>query len=210
MPSESDERVRNLTLRLPEDYHRQLSNQSARGGISLNAHLISIVQHHLRETGYWPDVIKSLSGRLFEIVVEDIPREKHGGSYFCSRFDVYESHPLYNKRRAHYVFGVQTALIGRADPYGLVKDVGAGLLNFFNRQGLEIDQLAWQPGLSDPSPPGRILADNWRFIGSDTTGDIQRFLIALSQNYWKDELVSATGVSQDLRHNLRTEDDLYR
>ncbi|MBX9571403.1 MAG: hypothetical protein K2X77_21080 [Candidatus Obscuribacterales bacterium] len=212
MPSkrtgEANEKFKNLTLRFPDAYHRELVLQSSRRGLTLNGLLIDIVYRHLLESGFAPDVIKSLSGRLFEIAIEPIPNELLG--YFCSRFDVYENHPLYTKRRAHYVIGVDEDLVEKIDPYGVVKEVGLGLLNFYNRQGLEIDQLAWQTRESDPPSPSPTMKDNWRYIGQSSTRNISEFLIALARNHWKDELVVATGRSQDIRCNLRTERDLYR
>lgn len=212
MPSnygEQEDKYKNLTLRLPDAYHRQLVGQAARRGLTLNALLVSLVHRHLLDSGYGPDVIKSLSGRLFEIDVEPIP--DRFGDFFCCRFDILENHPLYSKRRAHYVFGVSYSLIDqKVDPYDQVKDVGLALLNFFNRRALEIDQLAWQVGPHDPPAPSPSMEDNWRYIGSSTTKNLSEFLIALARNHWKDELVLSTGQSQDIRCNLRTEADLYR
>lgn len=149
MPSkrkaEVDDRgPRNLSLRLPDDYHRQLSAQAARRGLTLNGHLVSIVERHLLDTGYFPDVIKSLSGRLFDIEVEPLT-DRYAG-FLCSRFDIYENHPLFRKRRAHYILGVSNRLLVSNDPHGEVRDLGIGLLNFYNRQATEIDQLACLPG----------------------------------------------------------------
>ncbi len=212
MPSkfdkENEKSYKNLTLRLPDEFHRQLIVQASRRGLTLNGFLVDIVYRHLLESGFAPDVIKSFSGRLFEIQIEDIPDENLG--YFCSRFDVYECHPLYNKRRAHYIIGVDYDLVEKIDPYGVVKEVGLGLLNFYNRQGLEIDQLAWQTNPSDPPSPSPSMKDNWRYVGTSTTKNLSEFLIAIGRNHWKDELLVLMGQSQDIRCNLRTERDLYR
>jgi hypothetical protein len=204
-----DEKNKNLTLRLPEEYHRQLVGQAARRGLTLNALLIGIVHRHLLESGYAPNVIKSHSGRLFEIEVE--PVRDRLRDYFCCRFDVFENHLLYNKRRAHYLIGLSEPLAYQAnDPFGLVKDVGIAMLNFYNRRGLEIDQLAWQTSSKDPPSPSPTMKDNWRYIGISTTKNIGEFLIALARNHWKDDLVVSTGQSQDIRCELRSEADLYR
>jgi len=210
MPSqERTKEHKNLTLRLPDEYHRQLVVQAERTGLTLNAHLVNIVRGHLIDSGYYPDVIKSFSGRLFEISVTEIPRSEHEGSYYCSRFDVTEYHPLYNKRRAHYVFGIATQLAYGSDPYAIVKEVGIGLLNFYNRKALVIDQLAWQQRERDPSSPRLAILDSWRYIGADTARNVAEFLITLGQDRWKDDLLIVTGQSQDIRAGLRTEDDLY-
>jgi len=213
MPSKNvdgrvDEKSKNLTLRLPDEFHRQLAAQASRQGLTLNGLLVGIVNRHLLESGYAPGVIKSLSGRLFEINFEPIADTYD--DYFCGRFDIFENHPLYNKRRAHYIIGVSRSLIGQADPYDVVKDIGLGLLNSYNRRGLEIDQIAWQRGPKDPSSPSPTMKDNWRYIGSSTTKNISEFLVSLARNHWKDELLVATGQSQDIRCNLRTETDLYQ
>lgn len=208
MPS-NEKNYKNLTLRLPDQYHRQLLGQTERSGLTLNAQLINIVQRHLMDSGYFPDVIKSRSGRLFEIEVTEIPRNSHEGSYFCSRFDVIEQHPLYSKRRAHYIFGVSGPIAFGSDPYGVVREVGMALLNFYNRQGLEIDQLAWQQISSQPDSPSPTMKDNWRFLDTDVTKNVDQFLITLARDHWKDELLVATGQSQDIRCGLRSEEDLY-
>lgn len=210
MPSKSgDDKYKNLTLRLPDDYHRQLLIQSSRRGMTLNGFLLEIIHRHLLDSGFAPDVIKSLSGRLFEINIEPIPDENLG--YFCSRFDVYEHHPLYNKRRAHYILGVSyELLLEDSAPYAMVKEIGLGLLNYYNRRAFEIDQLAWQLGPNDPPSPSPTILDNWRYIGPETTKNLSEFLIALARSHWKDELLVIKGVSQDIRCNLRSERDLYR
>ncbi len=211
MPSKlknQESKYKNLTLRLPDEFHRQLVGQAERRGLTLNGLLVNLVHRHLLDSGYAPGVIKSLSGRLFEISVEPIPDDYE--NFYCCRFDIYENHPLYNKRRAQYIFGVSKMLIEqRIDPYDQVKDVGLALLNFFNRRGLEIDQLAWQVNPKDPPTPSPSMKDNWRYIGTSTSNNLVEFLIALSRNHWKDELVISTGQSQDIRCNRRTEADLY-
>ena len=210
MPSNHEERgFKNLTLRLADEYHRQLIAQAARRGLTLNAHLSNIVERHLMDSGFAPDVLKSLSGRLFEIVVEPI-RQTSTFDYFCSRFDVVEHHSLYEKRRAHYIFGVDSDLCGEKDPYGVVKDVGLALLNFYNRQGYELDQLAWQTTPKDPPTPSQTMKDNWRYIGPSVTNNVAVFMVALARNHWKDDRLAITGESQDIRCKLRSESDLYR
>lgn len=206
--NEDEKGLKNLTLRLPDDYHRQLATQSGRKGLTLNAHLLSIVERHLLETGYFPEVIKSLSGRLFEIEVEPIV-DRYSG-FLCSRFDVYENHPLYRKRRAHYIFGVSSQLFTSNEPHGEIKDLGLALLNFYNRRALEIDQLAWQTTDQIPANPSSKMTDNWRFIGSSTTKNLTEFMLALARNHWKDDLLVVTGQSQDIRCGLRSEEDLFR
>lgn len=210
MTSAGERNNKNLTLRLPEDIHRQLATQAERAGLALSAHLTNIIRRHLMETGYFPDVIKSLSGRLFEIGVNPIPRGEHPGSYFCSRFDVTEIDPLFTNRRAYYVFGVSSDLSYVQDPYGVVRDVGLAFLNFYNRRGLELDQLAWHQNHSSiPAPPAPELTDNWRYIGPETTRNIDEFLVTLARNQWNDELLVLTGQSQHVRKEGANKEDLH-
>jgi hypothetical protein len=210
MPANSEEKgYKNLTLRLPDDYHRQLVAQADRSGLTLNGHLLNVVRRHLMDSGYYPYVIKSFSGRLFEVSVTEISRSKNPGHYFSSRFDLTEHHPLYSKRRARYVFGIASPIVYGEDPFGAVKDIGLGLLNFFNRQGLEIDQLAWQNAIGDPLPPEHEGEDNWRYIGTGVCKSAAEFLLALGRNHWKDQLLIITGESQDIRYHRRSEDDLF-
>lgn len=201
---------KNLTLRLTDEYHRQLASQAARAGQTLNGHIASVIKLHLMNSGYTPDSIKSSSGRLFEVQVEPI-RQRTLENYYSSRFDIYEYHPLYTKRRAHYIFGLDQDLVAKhAEPFSVVKDVGLGLLNLYNRQGFELDQIAWKALPNHPSTPSPTMEDNWRYVGVDTTEDVERFLIKLLKDEWRDELIWKTGQSQDIRCKLRTEADLYR
>lgn len=157
-----------------------------------------------------PDSIKSPSSRLLEIQVEPT-KQGNLGSYYSSRFDVVQYNPLYTKRRAHYIIGLNEDLIGKQqEPFSIVKDVGLGLLNLYNRQGFELDQIAWKTVSNQPRTPSPTMEDNWRYIGLDTTTDSERFLISLFKDEWKDDLVWKTGQSQDIRCNRRKEEDLYR
>ncbi len=199
MPSNSNDKGhKNLTLRLPDEFHRQLQHQAQASGHTLNGHLVNIVRGHLMGSGYYPNVIKSLSGRLFEIGVVPIPHE-HAGRLFCSQFVVSEYHPLYSGQRAEYLIGVDSQLAFGGDPFGIVNDVGIGLLNFYNRKGFEIDQLAWHKVPSEPDSPVSQWKDNWRYIGPETIRNVDEFLIALGRNHWKDRLLVATGQSQERR-----------
>lgn len=210
MEDKADRNYKNLTLRLADEYHSQLSRQAVRSGQTLNGHIGHIIKVHLMSCGYMPDSMKSLSGRLFEVPVEPI-KQGHAGNYFCSRFDICEYHPLYTKRRAHYVIGIDEDILNRhAEPFDTVRDVGLALLNLYNRQGFELDQIAWKAIPSHPRSPSPTMRDNWRYIGEDTTTDPERFLVTLLKDDWRDELIEKTGQSQDIRCSLRKEEDLYR
>jgi HicB family len=188
---------KNLTLRLPDDFHEQLSRQAGQRALTLNALLLNIVQRHLMDSGFAPTAMKSMSGRLFEIKTEPLPQITN--EYFSSRFDLMEYHPLFTKRRAYYIFGVASQLTNNVDPFGTVKDVGLALLNFYNRKGLELDQLAWQTNESEPSSPSSEIQDNWRYIGTSITTNVSSFMISLARDYWKDDRLVITGQSQDIR-----------
>lgn len=182
---------KNLTLRLPSELHKQLVSQSEQSSLSLNAHLINIVTRHVMETGYYPNMIKSLSGRLFEIKITNIPHSETPGSY-SSRFDLYEYNPLYYHWQSYYVISVADELIYGLHHYDVVEKVGKSLLNFYNRQGYEIDQLAWQQEDTTTS-------DNNRVINSKTTRHIDDLITALNRNQWKDGLLILMGKSQSQR-----------
>jgi hypothetical protein len=206
MPAKiNDKGYKNLTLRLPDDLHRQLSNQATSSGHTLNGHLVNIVRGHLMDSGYYPNVIKSLSGRLYEVNVVPV-RHEHGSRVFCSQFVLSEYHPLYKGERAEYFIGIDRQLLANRDPFGMVEDVGLALLNFYNRLGFELDELAWHQNATEPESPASLWKDNWRFIGSETTRDLEEFLIELRRNHWKDKLVIRTGQRQEQRYaSIRNE-----
>lgn len=195
----NDKAYKNLTFRLPDEFHRQLAQQAVNTGHTLNGLLINIVRGHLMDCGYYPSVIKSFSGRLFDVTVKPLPFEETT-RYFCSKFTIEEYDPLFSKTKAEYFIGIDRHLASSGDPFGVVNDVGLGLLNFYNRQGLEIDQLAWQKVATEPNHPTSLWQDNWRFIGAGTTKNIDQFLIALARNHWKDQLLVITGEAQDKRY----------
>jgi hypothetical protein len=199
MPAKvTDKGYKNLTLRLPDEFHRQLLQQASTSGHTLNGHLVNIVRGHLLDSGYYPNVMKSFSGRLFEVDVVPIPH-KQGSRLFCSQFVVREYSPLYKGQRAEYVFGLDQQLVSDDNPFGVVRDVGIALLNYYNRKGFEIDQLAWQRVATEPDSPVSPWKDNWRYIGPETTKNSEEFLIALGRDHWKDQLLIRTGQSQQSR-----------
>ncbi|MBZ0187880.1 MAG: hypothetical protein K8F91_16660, partial [Candidatus Obscuribacterales bacterium] len=60
-------RTTNISLRIPEEYRKQLQLQSDKKGVSFNAHLLRVLEIHLMNSGFGPTSITSPSGRLFEI-----------------------------------------------------------------------------------------------------------------------------------------------
>jgi len=194
-------KIKNLTLRLPENYHKQLQMQADRRGDSLHAMILFAIRRHLMDSGYAPDVIKSASGRLFEIGIEPLSRQLADISeYFASKFDVWETTPLDERRKAVYVFGVHRHLVDDApikDPYQFVRELGLAVLNFYNRQRVEIDQLAWT---MDPKN------DNRRMFNSNEFGRVpESLLMDIAKDEWEDPKVSKTGQSQDVRYKLAKE-----
>jgi len=190
----------NFTLRLPEEYRKRLQLQADKRGISVNAHVLRILEIHLMHSGFGPTSITSnSSGRLFEIRMElavDSVEE--------TTFAFFIDEPKYEKERAYYLIGVgRTALRdwNVKDKQTVAKEIGLSLLNFYNRLGLEIDRLKWA---QFPENDGRRILQ-----ASEVPETLEEFLAKLLDDSWKDAYVVQTESSQDIRRG-RVESALYK
>lgn len=202
MNGKDKQKTTNFTLRLPEEYRKRLQMQADKKGISVNAHVLRILEIHLMHSGFGPPSITSVgSGRLFEIraeLVHDTVEE--------TTWAFFVDEPKYEKERAYYMIGVgRTALRdwNVKDKTTVVKDIGMSLLNTYNRQGLEIDRLKWNQFPGQDNDGRRILQ------ASEVPESLEEFLAMLLNDSWKDTLVEETEKSQDMRRG-RLESTLYR
>lgn len=191
----------NISLRIPEEYRKQLQLQADKKGISFNAHLLRVLEIHLMGSGFGPTSITSTTGRLFEIryelYIDNV--DETSWAFFVDE-------PKYEKERAYYVIGIGRTVLRDwqiTDKLTVAKEVGLALLNFYNRQGLEIDRLAWSqyPGPDD---------DNRRLLQvAEVSETLQQFLDSLMTSSWTDKFVTQLDMSQDIRRG-RPESALYR
>lgn len=194
-------RTTNISLRIPEEYRKQLQLQSDKKGVSFNAHLLRVLEIHLMNSGFGPTSITSPSGRLFEIrselYIDNV--DETTWAYFTDE-------PKYEKERAYYVIGLGRTVFRDwqvTDKHTVSKEVGLALLNFYNRQGMEIDKLVWS---QYPGPDN----DNRRLLHvKEVPETLEQFLDILMSGTWNDTFVKQDDTSQDIRRG-RQESALYR
>ena len=64
------EKTTNVSIRIPDDYRKQLQLQADKKSISFNAHVLRVLEIHLMSSGFGPTSIASPTGRLFQIRYE--------------------------------------------------------------------------------------------------------------------------------------------
>jgi hypothetical protein len=193
------QKTTNISLRLPDEYRKRLQIQADKKGVSFNAHLVRVLEIHLMHSGFGPTSITSTqSGRLFEI-----RSELAHDNVDETTWAFFIEEPTYEKERAYYLLGVGRTVIRDwkvKDKVQVAKEIGLSLLNFYNKQGLEIDRLKWN---QFPDDGRRVLQ------ASEVPDTLEEFLAKLTSLTWKDEFVEVTEKSQDIRRG-RAESALYR
>ncbi len=195
------EKTKNISIRIPEEYQKKLQLQADKKGISFNAHIFRVLEIHLMNSGFGPTSITSSSGRLFQIRCEPYldNADETTWAYFIDE-------PKYEKERAYYFIGIGRTILRDwqiKDKATVSKEVGLALLNFYNRQGMEIDRLTWNqyPG---PDNDGRRVLQF-----SEVPQTLEEFFDLLMAEKWTDKYVSQDDKSQDIRRG-RPESALYR
>lgn len=191
----------NISLRIPEEYRKQLQLQADRKSVSFNAHLLRVLEIHLMSSGFGPTSITSASGRLFEIrcepYIDNI--DETSWAFFIDE-------PKFEKERAYYVIGIGRTVLRDwqvTDKATVTKEVGLALLNFYNRQGMEVDKLVW-------NQYSGVDEDNRRLLQvAESPETLEQFLDQLMTNSWTDKFVEQSELSQDIRRG-RPESALYR
>ncbi len=198
---QSKVKTTNISLRIPEEYRKQLQLQADRKSVSFNAHLLRVLEIHLMSSGFGPTSITSVSGRLFEIRCEPYIDNVDETSW---AFFIDE--PKFEKERAYYVIGIGRTVLRDwqvNDKTTVTKEVGLALLNFYNRQGMEVDKLVW-------NQYSGVDEDNRRLLQvAETPETLEQFLDQLMTNSWTDKFVEQSELSQDIRRG-RPESALYR
>lgn len=198
---QSKVKTTNISLRIPEEYRKQLQLQADRKSVSFNAHLLRVLEIHLMSSGFGPTSITSASGRLFEIRCEPYIDNVDETSW---AFFIDE--PKFEKERAYYVIGIGRTVLRDwqvTDKATVTKEVGLALLNFYNRQGMEVDKLVW-------NQYSGVDEDNRRLLQvAESPETLEQFLDQLMTNSWTDKFVEQSELSQDIRRG-RPESALYR
>lgn len=198
---ETKQKTTNISLRIPEEYRKRLQLQADKKGISFNAHVLRVLEIHLMSSGFGPEALTSNSGRLFQIrsepYIDNI--DETTWAYLIDE-------PKFEKERAYYLIGIGRTILRDwqvKDKATVSKEIGLALLNFYNRQGYEIDRLTWNqyPG---PDNDGRRVLQV-----SEVPETLEQFLDILMTNKWTDKFLEQSDSSQDMRRG-RSEAALYR
>lgn len=194
-------KTKNISLRIPEEYRKQLQIQADNKGISFNAHLLRVLEIHLMSSGFGPTSLTSSTGRLFEIRCEPYANnvEETSWAFFIDE-------PKYEKERAYYVIGMGRTVLRDwqvTDKETVSKEVGLALLSYYNRQGMEVDKLIWNQYSGTDE-------DNKRLIQvAEVPDTLEEFFDALMNGKWTDSFLEQSSISQDIRRG-RSESALYR
>lgn len=191
----------NISLRIPDEYRKQLQLQADKKAVSFNAHLLRVLEIHLMSSGFGPTSVTTSSGRLFEIRFEEYTDNVDETS-----FAFFVDEPKFEKERAYYVIGIGRTVLRDwqvTDKVTVAKEVGLALLNFYNRQGMEVDKLIW-------NQYSGVDEDNKRLLQvAEVPETLEEFLDMLATGRWKDKFVEQSDISQDIRRG-RPESALYR
>jgi len=199
--AEDKQKTTNISLRIPEEYRKRLQLQADKKGVSFNAHLLRVLEIHLMNSGFGPTSLTSTSGRLFQIRCEPYLDnvEETTWAFFVDE-------PKFEKERAYYLIGIGRTILRDwqvKDKATVSREVGLALLNFYNRQGMEIDRLHWS---QYPGPDN----DNRRVLQvAEVPETLMEFLDLLMTDKWSDKFVEQSDRSQDIRRG-RPESALYR
>lgn len=195
------QKTTNISLRIPEEYRKRLQLQADKKGVSFNAHLLRVLEIHLMSSGFGPTSITSPSSRLFEIRSEPYLDnvEETTWAYFVDE-------PKFEKERAYYLIGIGRTVLRDwqvSDKSTVSKEVGLALLNFYSRQGIELDKIVWD---QYPGPDN----DNRRVLQvAEVPETLEQFFDLLMTGKWTDKFVKQADDSQDIRRG-RPESALYR
>ncbi|MBU6451004.1 MAG: hypothetical protein KGS72_04445 [Cyanobacteria bacterium REEB67] len=191
----------NISIRIPDDYRKRLQIQADKKGISFNAHVLRVLEIHLMSSGFGPTSVTSSSGRLFQIRFEP-----YLDNVDETTWAFFIDEPKFEKERAYYLIGIGRTVLRDwqvKDKSTVSKEVGLALLNFYNRQGMEIDRLNFTqyPG---PDNDGRRVLQV-----AEVPETLEQFLDQLNEDKWKDKFAEQSDKSQDIRRG-RPESTLYR
>ncbi|MDQ5966104.1 MAG: hypothetical protein QG625_2259 [Cyanobacteriota bacterium erpe_2018_sw_39hr_WHONDRS-SW48-000098_B_bin.30] len=198
---EDKQKTSNISIRLPDEYRKQLQLQADKKGQSFNAHILRVLEIHLMNSGFGPTSITSNSGRLFQIRCEPYIDNVDETSW---AFFIDE--PKYEKERAYFVIGIGRTILRDwqvKDKATVSKEVGLALLNFYNNQGMEIDKIIFNQYPSPDNDGRRVLQV------AEVPETLEQFFDLLKAAMWQDKFVEQSDRSQDIRRG-RPETALYR
>jgi len=198
---EDKQKTSNISIRLPDEYRKQLQLQADKKGQSFNAHILRVLEIHLMNSGFGPTSVTSNSGRLFQIRCEPYIDNVDETSW---AFFIDE--PKYEKERAYFVIGIGRTILRDwqvKDKATVSKEVGLALLNFYNNQGMEIDKIVFNQYPTPDNDGRRVLQV------AEVPETLEQFLDLLKAGKWQDKFVEQSDRSQDIRRG-RPETALYR
>ncbi len=195
------EKTANISIRIPDDYRKRLQLQADSKSISLNAHILRVLETHLMSCGYGPTSLTSSSGRLFQIRCEP-----YLDNVDETTWAFFIDEPKFEKERAYYLIGIGRTVLRDwqvKDKATVSKEIGLALFRFYNRKGMEIDRLIFNqyPG---PDNDGRRILQV-----AEVPETLQQFFELLMNEEWTDRYVDQSDKSQDIRRG-RPESALYR
>ena len=194
------DKTSNISIRIPDDYRKRLQLQADKKGVSLNGHLLRVLEIHLMNSGFGPPSLTSPSGRLFQLRCEP-----YLDNVDETTWAFFVDEPKYEKERAYYLIGIGRTILRDwqiQDKATVSKEVGLALLSFYNRT-MEIDRLSFSqyPG---PDNDGRRVLQV-----AEVPETLQEYFDLLTAGKWTDKFVSQDEKSQDIRRG-RPESALYR
>ena len=178
---EDKQKTSNISIRLPDEYRKQLQLQADKKGQSFNAHILRVLEIHLMNSGFGPTSITSNSGRLFQIRCEPYIDNVDETSW---AFFIDE--PKYEKERAYFVIGIGRTILRDwqvKDKATVSKEVGLALLNFYNNQGMEIDKIIFNQYPSPDNDGRRVLQV------AEVPETLEQFFDLLKAAKWQDKFV---------------------
>ncbi|MFA6213261.1 MAG: hypothetical protein WCT03_03905 [Candidatus Obscuribacterales bacterium] len=178
------------TLRLAEALKARLENSASNRNISLNQHVLDIIEQYYRAAGFVDGCGIQANGRSLELHVKPVSAHPPGLPMCFFFLD----DPSRNKEVACYSFGFSSRFmrqlrIEESQQYNVISEIGLALIHYFNRNGQDITRLEWNqyPTISNR----RILQfQDAKTRTDDDIHSVEQFLSALQDGLWSDRLVS--------------------
>jgi hypothetical protein len=178
------------TLRLTEALKARLENSASNRNISLNQHLLDIIEQHYKAAGFVDGTTIQANGRSLEIRVKQITTHPPGVP-MCF---FYLDDPSRNREVACYSFGFSSQFmrqlkIEENQQYNVISEIGLALIHYFNRNGQDITRLEWNqfPTITNR----RVLQVQDAKTRTDACIlSADQFLSALQEGLWSDRLMN--------------------
>ncbi len=179
------------TLRLPEALKTRLENSAENRKISLNQHVLEIIEQYYKASGFVDGTTIDANGRTLEIRVAKI-KTHPPGMPMCF---FYLDDPSRDKEVACYSFGFSSQFmwqlkIDESQQYNIIAEIGRALIHCYNKHGHDITRLEWNqfPTISNR----RVLQiQDTKTRTEASIRSSEQFLSALQEGLWSDRLMNA-------------------